>query len=111
MDVVAVSPHLSIAEWHNKNADDALYNGIKTYCELPVDLLLIEGFKQADFPKIELHRKSLNKPMLFHDDQHIIVLATDDINSMSEKSSIPMLDLNNIDEIADWVVNYANKIR
>src|SRR5579883_2979360 len=34
----------------------------------PVDLLLVEGFKQGRHPKLEVHRPALAKPLLCRDD-------------------------------------------
>jgi len=41
------------------------------------DLILIEGFKQMSIPKIEIHRPSLNLPLLAQTDKSIIAIATD----------------------------------
>ena len=43
----------------------------------PCDLVLVEGFKQQPFPKIEVHRVAAGAPLLFPDDPHIVALATD----------------------------------
>ena len=44
----------------------------------PVDLLLVEGFKRAPHPKLEVHRPSLGKPLLYPDDPHIVAIASDE---------------------------------
>ena len=67
-----------------------------------LDLVLVEGFKHAPLTKIELHRPSLGKPYLFPTDTDIIALATD--LAPSEEIQIPVLDLNNIDEIAEFIM-------
>ncbi len=41
----------------------------------PVDLVLVEGFKYDPHPKLEVHNPALGKPLLAHDDQHIVALA------------------------------------
>jgi molybdopterin-guanine dinucleotide biosynthesis protein B len=43
----------------------------------PCDLVLVEGFKRAPIPKIEIHRLAWAKPLLFPDDSHVVALATD----------------------------------
>ena len=67
-----------------------------------LDLVLVEGFKHEPLAKIELHRPSLGKPYLFPTDTDIIALATD--LTPSEEIQIPVLDLNNIDEIAEFIM-------
>jgi molybdopterin-guanine dinucleotide biosynthesis adapter protein len=44
----------------------------------PCDLVLIEGFKRAPIPKLEIWRAELGKPLLFPTDTHILAIATDD---------------------------------
>jgi len=51
--------------------------------------------------KIELHRPSLGKPLLYPNDSDIIALATD--LAPDENIQLPVLDLNDIDEIADFI--------
>jgi molybdopterin-guanine dinucleotide biosynthesis adapter protein len=44
----------------------------------PCDLVLIEGFKRAPIPKLEIWRANVGKPLLFPTDSHILAIATDD---------------------------------
>jgi molybdopterin-guanine dinucleotide biosynthesis protein B len=43
----------------------------------PCDLVLIEGYKAAPIPKLEIWRPAAGKPLLFPRDPHIIAIATD----------------------------------
>ena len=43
----------------------------------PVDLLLVEGFKRQPHPKLEVHRPSLGKPLIYPGDPHVVAIATD----------------------------------
>lgn len=71
------------------------------------DLLLVEGFKHEAYPKIELWRSALGKPLLCTDDAHIIALACDKVPEA--KLDIPRLDMNNIDELADFIVSWKSE--
>ena len=66
-----------------------------------LDLILVEGFKNELFPKIELYRPSLGKPLLHPNDNNIIAIATD--FPLNTATSIDQLDLNNIQQIADYI--------
>ncbi len=68
-----------------------------------LDLIVVEGFKHEVFPKIELHRPSLGKPLLFLEDRSFIAIATD--QPLSIRTPIPLLNLNNADEIASFVMD------
>ena len=65
------------------------------------DLVLIEGYKEVRFPKIELHRAELGKPWLYPNDNSIIALACD--GEPPGDIAIPVLDLNNISAIANFI--------
>ena len=41
------------------------------------DVILVEGFKHAALPKLEVFRHANNKPLLYPEDNHIIALASD----------------------------------
>ncbi len=66
-----------------------------------VDIILVEGFKQESFAKIELHRPSLNKPFLHSKDQTIIAIASDAPVELAR--DIDQLDINDIAAIADYI--------
>jgi len=67
----------------------------------PLDLILVEGFKHESFPKIELHRKELKRPLLHPEDGNIIALATND--KPDADIGIPVLDIDNPRAIADFL--------
>lgn len=57
-----------------------------------LDLVLVEGFRHVRFPKIELHRTALNRPLFFPDDDSIVAVACD--APLPVAPPIPVLDLN-----------------
>jgi molybdopterin-guanine dinucleotide biosynthesis protein B len=71
----------------------------------PVDLLLVEGFKHENHVKLEVHRKANDKPLLQPDDPHVVAIACD---SELPQSSVPVIDINNIPGIADFIVGHCN---
>lgn len=67
-----------------------------------LDLLLVEGYKHAPIAKIELHRPVLGYPLLARDDRAVIAIATD--APLYQPPSVPLLDLNDVEMIADFVL-------
>jgi molybdopterin-guanine dinucleotide biosynthesis protein B len=63
------------------------------------DLIVIEGFKQAPIPKIEVYRPTLGKPLLAERDEYIIAVATDGM----VETALPLLDLNDTTKISEFV--------
>lgn len=72
-----------------------------------LDFILVEGFKAEQFPKIELHRPSLGHPLLYPDDSSIIAIASD--APLAVKINLPKLDLNQPEEISDFIVGFLDK--
>jgi molybdopterin-guanine dinucleotide biosynthesis protein B len=68
----------------------------------PCDLLLVEGFKRYEMPKLEIYRAANGKPPLHPDDPHIVAVATD----VRLDTRLPQLDLNDPDAVAAFVVDY-----
>ena len=66
----------------------------------PCDLVLIEGFKQEDVPRIEVHRPANGKPPLFPEFPGIIAVATD----AEIETGLPCLPLNDAAKIADFIL-------
>src|SRR5882724_3884721 len=56
----------------------------------PVDLVIVEGFKQHSHPKLEVHRAALGKPLLCHDNPAIVAVASD---TAIGGLNVPLLDL------------------
>jgi len=69
----------------------------------PCDLVIVEGFKREPFAKIEVRRKDHDAPALAPSDPYIIAIATD---TALESESLPILDLNQPNDIADFLVRY-----
>lgn len=67
-----------------------------------LDIILVEGFKKENFPKIELHRPSLEKPLLFPEDDSIIAIACD--QKPLGSVSIPILDINEPEQICRFIL-------
>ncbi len=66
-----------------------------------LDLILVEGFKLADLPKIELHRAALDKPYIYPNDKNIIAIAID--HMLDDQNAPVQLNLNKPQHIADYI--------
>ena len=85
-------------------------------CKLsPCDLVIVEGFKDARIPKIELwrheHDECAVNPVKANQDNFIQAIAypggIDAVNKPDLTRDIPVLDLNNIEEVAQQVLSIA----
>ena len=101
--VIASSKRVAlIKERETSDKEPDLSEALAILDPTALDLVLVEGFKREPFPKIELHRPSLGKPLLFTNDKNIIAIAVDTpLNDMD--INIPCLDINNIEAIAQFI--------
>lgn len=70
------------------------------------DLVMVEGFRHAPFAKIELHRPSLGKDLIFPEDENIVAVASDEKILTGD---LPLLNLNEPQEIADYILHRLNR--
>jgi molybdopterin-guanine dinucleotide biosynthesis protein B len=68
----------------------------------PCDLLLVEGFKFAPIPKLEVWREETGEALLHPNDSHIVALATD----AKVETRLPVLDLNDDEAICAFIVRF-----
>ncbi len=73
----------------------------------PVDLLMIEGFKNHDHPKLEVFRAVTGKPLICKQDPRIVAVASDEALGGLD---IPQLDLNNVPAIADFIIDHCELV-
>lgn len=71
----------------------------------PCDLVLIEGYKEAAVPKIEIHRPALGKPPLWPENPHVIAVASD----ATIECPLPCLPLNDPAAIAAFILDHFDK--
>jgi len=68
----------------------------------PVDLLLVEGWKRHAHPKLEVHRPSLGKPLLYPEDPDIVAIASDEPIA----APIPLLPVADAAAVADFILDH-----
>jgi molybdopterin-guanine dinucleotide biosynthesis protein len=66
-----------------------------------LDLVLVEGFKHDSIPKVELHRPSLGKPLIYPEDPNVIAVATDEPDQV--RTSLPVLNLQDVEAIQSFI--------
>jgi len=68
--------------------------------------VLIEGYKAAAVPKIEIHRPAHGKPPLWPENAHVVAVATDAGEDADLDCPLPRLPLNEPAPIADFILDY-----
>ena len=65
----------------------------------PCDIALVEGFKAAPIPKLEVYRESVGKPALHPHDPHIVAVASDG----HVETHLPVFGIGAVADIAAFV--------
>jgi molybdopterin-guanine dinucleotide biosynthesis protein B len=66
----------------------------------PCDLVIVEGFKHAAIPKLEVWRRQTGEPLIHPNDPHIVAVASD----VNVDTRLPVLDLNDDAQIASFIL-------
>lgn len=68
------------------------------------DWVLVEGFKHASLPKIEVWRASTGQPAQYPDDPFVVAICTDTPGLLPQPTGLPVLDLNCADAVAEFLL-------
>lgn len=74
-----------------------------------VDWVLVEGFKSSDLLKVEVWRAANGNPVRYPDDDFIAAVATDDVGQLPVPTGLDLLDLNDPDAVAGWLVAHGER--
>jgi molybdopterin-guanine dinucleotide biosynthesis protein B len=69
-----------------------------------LDIVLIEGYKHGNHPKLELRRAGVVAPELTGDGGNVVAIVCD---AAIPDASVPVLPRNDIDAIADFILRHA----
>ena len=64
-----------------------------------VDIILAEGFKVNDYPKIEVNRSELKRDLINKKEDGLIAVASD----TEIDAGVPCFDINDVKSIADYI--------
>jgi molybdopterin-guanine dinucleotide biosynthesis protein B len=73
----------------------------------PCDLILVEGYKRAVHPKLEVFRAAVGRAPLHPDDARIVAVASD---KEFPHAGVPVAHLDDIARIADIVVEHSEPL-
>lgn len=99
--VTTISSSEQTATIHRHDLEPSIAEILERYFR-DVDLVLTEGFKSGDLPKIEIHRHALGHPLLCrgeHHDPHLIAVVSD----TDLELDVPLFDLDATEAIATFI--------
>jgi molybdopterin-guanine dinucleotide biosynthesis protein B len=72
----------------------------------PCDLLIVEGYKFAPIPKLEVWRAETGEGLLHPNDPHIVAVAIPFTSDVKLDTKLPLLDLNAHEAIAGFILGH-----
>ena len=106
--VVASTNRLALMREFEQPAELTVHHLIAELYE-GVDWVLVEGFKHSDLLKIEVWRAASGKPTRYLEDHYVVAIATDSPGQLPAATLRPVLDLNDADAVADFLVNNQDR--
>jgi len=100
--VIASDRRLALMREYEREADPSVHALI---AELSAcDWVLVEGFKTAALPKIEVWRASTGQAVQYPVDGHVVAICTDSAESLPEPTTLPVLDVNDAKAVVDFLL-------
>lgn len=95
---------------HLRDRDPCLWDALTQFEGRALDLVLVEGFRHEQFPKLEIHRHDSRaaqaaRGLLCAEDDSIIALATD--AALEPPRGLPRLAVDDVDAIAAFVLEHC----
>ena len=73
------------------------------------EMILVEGLKYSNFPKLEVIRSCLKKPLLYKKDRYVKGIVVDKNRPDIESSNIPIFFFDETEKIANFILDYFKK--
>jgi molybdopterin-guanine dinucleotide biosynthesis protein B len=106
--VVASSRRLALMREFEQSARPSVHQLLAELYD-GVDWVLVEGFKESDLLKIEVWRAESGQPVRYAEDDFVAAIATDSPGRLPVETLRPVLDLNDPDAVAQWLVENGQR--
>ena len=101
--VISSKERFALVQENDNEEEKSLFEMLEIFAKSPLnrcDVIIVEGYKNENIPKLEVFRREIGKTFLHKDDTNIFAIASDEkLNTV-----IPSLDLNNISSITDLLI-------
>lgn len=101
-EVIVASPY-HYALFHNLHDQDEPLLADLVQRIQEADIILVEGYRQADIPRLEVYRPSRGIDPVYPTTENVVALASD---QPIPDLGIPSLDLNQPTEVAAFILHY-----
>lgn len=106
--VVASNRRLALIREFEREAQMSVHQLIAQLYD-GVDWVLVEGFKESNLLKVEVWRAAAGQGARYPHDDFLVAIATDDPARLPEPTQRPILDINDPDAVAQWLVDNGSR--
>ena len=93
--IISSKERFALIQENDNEEEKSLFEMLEIFAKSPLnkcDVIIVEGYKNENIPKLEVFRREIGKTFLHEDDSNIFAIASDE----KLNTDIPSLDLNNI---------------
>lgn len=105
--VIASDRRLAKIREFELRADPTVHQLIAELYE--VDWVLVEGFKHADIPKVEVWRAAMGEPPLYPHDPFVVAVVTDAPTALPEPTARPVFDMASAAPLASHLLDTGER--
>ena len=101
--IISSKERFALIQENDQSEEKSLFEMLEMFSKQPIkkcDIIIVEGYKNENIPKLEVHRPIIGKPLLYKDDKNIFAIASEN----HIETTIPLFDLNNINSITDFLI-------
>lgn len=108
-EVLAASPERLVLQRSFEQPGERSVHELIPALHPGVDWVLVEGFRDSNLLKVEVWRPATERPARYPDDPFIVAIATDAPDHLPEATLRPVLDLNDADAVANWLLDNGER--
>ena len=101
--VIASKRRLALVREYEAEAEPTVHQLVAELTDC--DWVLVEGFKHAALPKIEVWRAATSKPALYPADPFVVAVCTDTPRHLPVPTALPVLALDDADAVAAYLLS------
>jgi len=110
LEVMVASQKRWALQHTHENLKEPNVHELLTLMSSEVDWVLVEGFKHADLPKLEVLREGVKATPLYPNDPFVMGLVSDmSVSQLPEPTLRDLLPLNEPQAVAQWLVDNESR--
>jgi molybdopterin-guanine dinucleotide biosynthesis protein B len=108
-EVVAASPQRLVLQREFERPVELSVHHLLAELYSGVDWVLVEGYRDSNLPKLEVWRHAHGRSPLYPNDPFVVAIATDTEDHLPQATGLPLLNLNQAADVAQWMLSQGDR--